>query len=233
MSIADKLSKSKNALVYLLDFANSKTGNDDPDIGEAIHTLCNGYGQDGGDSTIYTSSNGLPYTSTMVIAVGAGTSTGVKLDYVLDAYGDMPNLVDLTLTGYIRRSSSSGTITGKRFSAYPNLKRLAIIPVETFDESGVAKYTEIRFGHYTFAGTNLRELVIGCVGQSYCSASNGYYRNDLPVPPGTSSYNVGSPDGLRLVVYADRLLDKGGFLDNLAPNTTYECYDWQTGDRLI
>lgn len=233
MSIADKLSESKNALVYLLDFANAKTGNDDPDIGEAIRTLCNGYGQGGGDSTIYTSSNGLPYTSTMTIAVGAGVSGGATIDRVLDAYGDMPNLVDLTLSGFIKHYSSAGNITNKRFGAYPSLQRLAITPADTIQQSTNVPKKEIKFGHYIFSGTNLRELVIGGVGQSYCSASNAYYRNDLQVPPGSNAYNIGSLDGLKLVVYADGLLENGGFLGNLAPNTSYECYDWQTGERLI
>lgn len=48
MSIADKLAASKNALVNLLAFANTKTGKDDTNIGDAIKTLCDGYGQGGG-----------------------------------------------------------------------------------------------------------------------------------------------------------------------------------------
>ena len=45
MSIADKLSASQNALANLLDFANAKTGKADINIGDAIKTLCDGYGQ--------------------------------------------------------------------------------------------------------------------------------------------------------------------------------------------
>lgn len=48
MSITEKLLSSKNALSSLLTFANAKTGKSDPDIGEAIRTLVDGYGQGGG-----------------------------------------------------------------------------------------------------------------------------------------------------------------------------------------
>lgn len=48
MSITEKLTSSKNALASLLDYANAKTEKNDPDIGEAIKTLVDGYGQGGG-----------------------------------------------------------------------------------------------------------------------------------------------------------------------------------------
>lgn len=48
MSITEKLTASKNALASLLTFANAKTGKSDPDIGEAIRTLVDGYGGGGG-----------------------------------------------------------------------------------------------------------------------------------------------------------------------------------------
>lgn len=48
-SIADKLEVSKNALEGLLDYANEKTQKADSNIGEAIKTLVDGYGQGGGE----------------------------------------------------------------------------------------------------------------------------------------------------------------------------------------
>lgn len=48
MSITEKLLASKNALANLLAYANAKTGKSDPDIGEAIRTLVDGYGGGGG-----------------------------------------------------------------------------------------------------------------------------------------------------------------------------------------
>lgn len=47
MSITEKLTSSKNALASLLDYANAKTEKNDPDIGEAIRTLVDGYGGGG------------------------------------------------------------------------------------------------------------------------------------------------------------------------------------------
>ena len=45
MTIGEKLESSKNALINLLSFANAKTGKTDANIGDAIKTLCDGYGQ--------------------------------------------------------------------------------------------------------------------------------------------------------------------------------------------
>lgn len=57
MSITEKLLASKNALASLLTFANAKTGKADPDIGEAIRTLVDGYGQGGGSSALVIEQN--------------------------------------------------------------------------------------------------------------------------------------------------------------------------------
>lgn len=47
-TISKKLTASKNGLTALLEYANQTTGQSDTDIGEAIRTLCDGYGQGGG-----------------------------------------------------------------------------------------------------------------------------------------------------------------------------------------
>lgn len=44
MSLLDKLSQAKSTLDNLLAFANNKTGKGDTSIGDAIKTLCDGYG---------------------------------------------------------------------------------------------------------------------------------------------------------------------------------------------
>ena len=49
MSIKETLTESKNKLDALLDFANNTTGNSDTNIGDAIKTLADGFGQGGGE----------------------------------------------------------------------------------------------------------------------------------------------------------------------------------------
>lgn len=64
MSITEKLTASKNALASLLTFANAKTGKADPDIGEAIRTLVDGYGGGGGGDSKIIRGTIVPQTST-------------------------------------------------------------------------------------------------------------------------------------------------------------------------
>lgn len=47
MSLLDTLQDTKNRLSALLAFANQKTGADDSSIGDAIKTLCDGFGGSG------------------------------------------------------------------------------------------------------------------------------------------------------------------------------------------
>lgn len=48
MSLTSTLQDTKNRLTAMLAFANNKTGADDSNIGDAIKTLCDGYGSGGG-----------------------------------------------------------------------------------------------------------------------------------------------------------------------------------------
>lgn len=47
-TIGEKLTASKNGLTSLLEYANQTTGQSDTGIGEAIRTLCGGYGESSG-----------------------------------------------------------------------------------------------------------------------------------------------------------------------------------------
>lgn len=54
MTIGEKLTESKNALDALLIYANETTGAGDINLGEAVRTLVDGYGQGGTDVTPFT-----------------------------------------------------------------------------------------------------------------------------------------------------------------------------------
>ncbi len=190
--------------------------------------------------TVYTSGNGLSYTPTMIIDVGqiVGGSSA-KIGAALDSCGVMDKLVDLTLTGYIQAENAAGFIMSEYsnyiFSDYlPNLKRLTIAPIEsrtymgTTDESSRSYFT---FGHYALSRSNLRELTLGSLNGAYFKGG-GYFRADMPVPPGTGGVNVGSLDGLRLTIYTDQYRAVGGFMNELAPNTILTQYNYLTGEEL-
>lgn len=54
MAIKDTLQDSKNRLDSLLDYANGVTGKEDTSLGDAVKTLCDGYGQgDGGSREVF------------------------------------------------------------------------------------------------------------------------------------------------------------------------------------
>ena len=195
--------------------------------------------------TIYTSSNGIDYTPTMIIDVGqiVGRSSE-KIWAALDSCGVMDKLVDLTLTGYIQKESSAGNIMSETssyiFSDYlPNLKRLTVAPIESrndaggIDESSRSYFT---FGHYALSRSNLRELTLGSLNGAYFKGG-GYFRSDMPVPPGKNNVSVGSLDGLRLTIYTDQYMDLAGFYggnvtDNVASNTIITQYNYLTGEEL-
>lgn len=192
---------------------------------------------------IYTSGNGRSYTPTMVIDVGEimGAANGATIVDVLNFYGVMDNLVDLTLTGIIKRNGVGSNLIPENNTYYntyfPNLKRLTIAPMETRPSSGVADANsdKIQFGHYPFNGSNLRELVLGSIGGAYF-AGGGYFRSDCPVPPGSNGVNVGSLDGLRLTIYTNAYKQCGGFYINAntvpASNTIITQYNYLTGEEL-
>lgn len=51
-TIGEKLTASKNALDNLLTYANTTTGVEDTNIGDAIKTLCDGYGHGSGGNIL-------------------------------------------------------------------------------------------------------------------------------------------------------------------------------------
>lgn len=194
----------------------------------------------GGGQTVYTSSTGLLYTPIMTIDLSMERATGFLLKDIMTRYGKMPYLEELTLTGVVRQDYSGSVLsTASQFTAenYPLLKKVSFQPTEirlnngnTIDPDD-ANYQKITAGHYVFSGTNLTELVIGRVGGPYWGGG-GYYRRDMPVPPGTINTNTGSLDGLTLKVYVREYDAKGGFMDVPASNTTIICYDYETGEVL-
>ena len=158
----------------------------------------------------------------------------------------MPYLTELTLTGTMRYVINNGAIinTDKMFSTtkYPLLKKLHIVPTEVLtttggSASGQTWYNQMKTGNYVFSESNLTELTIGKVGGPY-AISGGYFRNDMPVPPGINGYSIGSSDGLTLKIYVASYLTDCGFLpggvltSNLASNTTVIQYDYLTGEVL-
>lgn len=193
---------------------------------------------------VYTSSTGLLYTPVMTIDMSMERNNGYKITEVLDRYGSMPYLTELTMTGILRTAydgdtmliASNGT---NLFGAtrYPLLKKLYFQPTEmratngNAIDSGSVRYMRFAFGDNAFTNTNLTDLVIGKVGGAYHYARKyGWFRNDMPVPPGSAANNIGSLDGLNLTIYTSEYNDC--FLGTQAPNTTYVCRDWQTGEIL-
>lgn len=194
----------------------------------------------GGGQTVYTSSTGLLYTAVMTIDLTMDRANGYEIHAILQRYGDMPYLEDLTLTGVMRNSTAvSVSIVENDFSTahFPLLKKLKIQPTEVRNVTGNAysetdnNYNKLKFHHYAFTGTDLTELTLGKVGGPYLAAS-GYYRNDLPQPPGTSVYQTGSASGLSLKIYVESYSATAYFTASLAPNTTVTQYDYTTGEEI-
>lgn len=193
---------------------------------------------------VYTSSTGLLYTPVMTIDMNMERSNGYQVKQVLERYGDMPYLEELTLTGamrvYIDNDNGLLAMNGENlFTAtkYPRLKKLYFQPTEVRTTNGsVIDSSSVRYNRFTmgdnyFQNTNLTHLVIGKLGGPYQRAAKyGSFRSDMPVPPGTAANNIGSLDGLNLTIYTSEYNDC--FLNNRAPNTVYTCIDYQTGEVL-
>lgn len=186
---------------------------------------------------VYTSSTGLLYTPVMTINIAMErTVNGCYAGDILTRYGQMPNLEELTLTGIARFSSSGAFLANEgAFSQtkFPLLKKLHIVPTEM--RTGIGDETDnqyISFSHYVFKDTNLTELTMGKLNGPYFK-SGGYFRNDLPNPPTSNKYAVGSVDGLTIKIYVDAYkTPAAGFMSSLAPNTTVIQYDYLTGEIL-
>lgn len=78
MSIADKLTASKNGLDSLLAYANQTTGQSDTDLGAAIRTLCNGFGQ-GGSGVVTGEVSVEEDTDTLVIDTGKSDADNIAV----------------------------------------------------------------------------------------------------------------------------------------------------------
>ena len=226
------ISKGGGTAPLAFDFANEKG------FGDYIDAIPSG----GAD--VYVSSTGLLYTPVMTIDLSMERTNGYKLTEVLDRYGEMPYLEELTMTGILRPSSDGDNMLlamngTNLFTAakYPLLKKLYFQPTEMRATNGSViasdsvRYMRFTFGDDAFANTNLTDLVIGRVGGAYCQAKKyGWFRRDMPVPPGSAANNIGSLDGLNLTIYTSEYNDC--FLGNRAPNTTYVCKSWITGEVL-
>lgn len=198
-------------------------------------------GGGGGGEAVYTSSTGLLYTPKMTIVIGGDLANGRTINAELSRYGNMPYLEELTLTGTVRHASTAKVLDGNALFAtakFPALRKLRIAPDEIRKDTGAAidpsdtSYNAIRWGRYAFMGTNLAELEIGKVGGPYMNYG-GFFRNDMPVPPGTTANNIGSEIGMTLIVYVSEYSATGKFDGSvLAPNTTVICKDYRTGEVL-
>lgn len=108
MSIADKLTASKNALSSLLTFANAKTGKSDINIGDAIKTLCDGYGQGGGNHELILLESFVFNSETSVNKVSFNTDSypGYTM-YLADLIDVVPSVSDWLYinTRYFAKSS--------------------------------------------------------------------------------------------------------------------------------
>lgn len=185
---------------------------------------------------IYTSSTGLLYTPIMTIDISMERTNGYEINELLNRYGQMPYLEELTLTGVSRINNTNAfSSTNGQFSQtkYPLLKKLHIEPTEMrIANGGTSDIQYVSFGHYVFNGTNLTELTIGRLNGPYYYGG-GYFRNDLPNPPSSSKYAVGSVDGLAIKIYVNAYkTPAAGFMSSLAPNTTVIQYDYLTGEVL-
>lgn len=191
------------------------------------------------EPTVFYSSKGLLYHKKMTIDVANAGSISGKIQQ----FGTMDHLEELELVGIMRQSSARAVLPEFENNTWlymPSLKRLIIRPSEVRDSMG-AVISENGSGynsttgtgnfaasHYAFNNTNLKYLQLGGIGCLW--SGGGYFRNDLPVPPGSSKYNVGSARGLNLVIYVTEY--GTGFTSSLAPNTTLTCIHYQTGEIL-
>lgn len=172
---------------------------------------------------IYTSSKGKQYRKFHTMVFNKNT-----ISSVLNSYGTMDSLEELTITGSIRGVNGYMLQNGQfNWNTYaPNLKKLYIIPTIVY-KSGSSTETAsyISFGHYAFSGLpNLEYLQLGALkDDGYCCFSGaGYFKTgDI------------APTKMTLVAYRTSYHAKGGFNNgNLPSGTTLIQYDWTTGEVL-
>lgn len=174
----------------------------------------------------FTSSKGKTYFKRHTVEIGGLTIAGW-----LDSMGQMPEMTELTFTGYTKYANASnnigilinGTLT---WSSYvPNLERLIINPTST----GLSTKL-FSVGHYAFTGLQKCTFLQlgGLKDDGYCYFNGGgYFRNDNDVK------TVGTAAGLELVVYSTAYHVRGGFNNGTkAASTTITQYNWETGEVL-
>lgn len=240
--MADLIYMVKSKWTALLDSIRAKGGTSALMTADQAKAAVDAIPSGGAD--VYVSSTGLLYTPVMTIDLSMERSNGYRLTEVLNRYGEMPYLEELTMTGILRTSydndnmllAMNGTILFPA-SKYPLLKKLYFQPTEmrttngSVIESDSVRYMRFTFGDNAFTNTNLTDLVIGRVGGAYCHARKyGWFRSDMPVPPGSAATNIGSLDGLNLTIYTSEYNDC--FMGTHSPNTTYVCRDYITGEVL-
>lgn len=81
MTAKEVMTENKDELYALLDYANSVTEKSDTNIGNAIKTLCDGYGQGGGSS----------------VKSGTITPSADVSELTIDGLGFVPKLAILTI----------------------------------------------------------------------------------------------------------------------------------------
>lgn len=192
---------------------------------------------------IWQSSKGVWYTKSLT--VDSANSGNNLYGQINNWYGTMEHLEELTFTGIMRHWSANAVLPTDTRNAWllvPSLKRLIITPTEVRQGNGnvfsadAAQYDSLTgtgffaAGHYAFDNTNLEYLQLGGIGCRF--NGGGYFRNEMPCPPGAGARNVGSEVGLTIVVYVSEYKSAAGFMNSLAPNTTMICRDWQTGEIL-
>lgn len=191
-TITDKITESKQSLDALLTYANGVTGADDTSIGDAVKTLCDGYGQ-GGDTEMEDAligRKGTRYANDRVTVSGAEALA--YWETLTDI--DMPNLVVMgprmcqACTGLVNVSLPSvRTCTNDQFRYCSNLEQIDFgsQASATHDLSlrDVTKLRTIilrnqnaRWNAYTLtlatAATGLRILVPRAMVDSYKAANN-------------------------------------------------------------
>ena len=199
-----------------------------------------------GDGTllpdVHESSTGKLYRPIMNINMDSKT-----IKAVMEEYGTMEYLEELTLTGTCKMIIDNTCILQTNRSlnhpgvfnldSYSSLRKISIQPTEikygngNMVEQEDTNYNKFSFGHYAFYNTNLNELILGKVDGPYFT-TGGYFSGSMPCPPGTTTTQIGSLNGLTITVYTDQYSATAGFMDTIASNTTIICKDYLTGEIL-
>lgn len=180
--------------------------------------------------TTYISGNGLEYTKRFTIAEPNGT-----IATVLSRYGTMEELEELTITGLLLATNSTGSINSGALNIgtyCPKLKKLIIAP--TLVKYSNSTLTQINTGHYAFSGipASLTYIQLGSINETIKARGGGYFRNDGTSAGLSGNTNLGNTNGLELVIYTDTYRDKGGFTGTVENTTVIKEYLYTDGSVL-